>query len=98
MKRGRRTAAPPQPAGGLPKQLCALAKERLEQEYLGFVSGTSTEDPRQFVARSAAAREALEHLAQLRALNADPAAAEQEPSTDEVLAAARAGMAREDGT
>jgi hypothetical protein len=97
MKRGRKTpGAPPPP--GIAGEAVAAAKEKLTGDYLGFVNDTATEDPKHFVARSAAAREALEHLAQLRELAGEDAsddAADAGPSTDDVLVAARAGIADE---
>lgn len=95
MKRPRKAPAPP--AGTIPPELLALAQEKLESDYLGYLSGTSEEDPKRFTARLEAAQAALDHLAHLRALaglapeDAEPA----EPSTDEVLEAARADMAHE---
>ncbi|WP_270937978.1 hypothetical protein [Falsiroseomonas oryzae] len=97
MKRARKPAAPA--PSGIAPELRDLAKERLEQDYLGFISGTSTEDPKLYIARSAAAREALEHLAQLRILSGEPPVGEEaEPTPDELLAAMRAGIALENKT
>jgi hypothetical protein len=103
MKRGRKTPTPtPPPPPGITKDAAASAQEMLTATYLGFVQGTATEDPRHFVARSAAAREALEHLAQLRALSGEAPSgedgAEAEPTTDEFLAAMRAVIADENKT
>jgi hypothetical protein len=91
MKRSR-TAAPPLAA--ISKELHALAKEKLEEDYLGFVSDTATEDPKRFIARNAAARDALEHLAQLRAQAAPDEGGEApaEPTLQQLIEAARAGL------
>jgi len=83
--------------GGLSKPLADLAKETLEGEYFAFVSNTSAEDPKAYIARTAAARAALDHIAALRDLQgAEPEA--PEASNDDLLLSARAGMASEDGT
>ena len=94
MKRTRKTpiAAPPP---GLAKDLALRAQQKLAETYVGFVQDTTEEDPKRFVARSAAAREALEHLAQLRALTMEDSEEEAEPSPEELLAAARAQLATE---
>ena len=94
MKRGRKPA-PPAPTA-IPKELGEFAKDKLEKDYVAFLAGTATEDPKLFIARIAAAREALEHLAQLQALSGEPPAGEAaEPTTDEVLEAARVDIALE---
>jgi hypothetical protein len=74
-------------------ELRDMARQELEGSYAGFVSNMSNEDPKHFIARNAAAREALEHLAQLRDLAGDPA--EAEPSEEALLAEARAAIADE---
>jgi hypothetical protein len=94
MKRGRKPATPA--PGGIPKALAEFAEEKLRGDYLAFVAGTTTEDPKQFLARIAAAREALDHLAQLRALAGDEQPDDPASDTDAVIEAARAGMASED--
>lgn len=87
------------PAAPLPEPLCSLAQERLQEDYLAFLADTASEDPKHYIARSGAAREALAHLAELRTLATGAAAApDAEPTTDEVLEAARAGMAQENKT
>jgi hypothetical protein len=94
MKRSRKPT-PPAP-GGIPREVYELAKEKLEQDYLGFVAGTATEDPKVFAARHEAAQAALDHLAQLWALaGAAPAGEPAEPSTEELLEVARANIANE---
>jgi hypothetical protein len=96
MKRGRKTPiAPPPP--GLAKEVALRAQQKLAETYAGFLDDTTDEDPKRFIARSTAAREALEHLAQLRALAMEEAAEEDaaEPSAEELLAAARAQLAGE---
>lgn len=93
MKRSR--TRPTSPAGGLTPAIHAAAWARLEQDYAALVTGTATEDPRTIVTRIAAAGEVLAHLAQLAAL-AGIQAADEPARVDAVLAAARAGMARED--
>ncbi|WP_237214731.1 hypothetical protein [Falsiroseomonas oryziterrae] len=95
MKRGRK--AHPIAARGISRPLAELAQETLETDYFGFVSNTATEDPKAYIARTAAARAALDHMAALRDLQgAEPEA--PEASNDDLLLSARAGMASEDGT
>ena len=94
MKRGRKTPTAPM-SPGIAKDVALRAQAKLTETYDGFVHDTATEDPKRFVARSAAAREALEHLAQLRALTMQDAEEEAEPSPEELLAAARAHLADE---
>ena len=99
MKRGRKTPiAPPPP--GIAKEVAMRAQAKLTETYDGFVHDTATEDPKRFIARSAAAREALEHLAQLRTLAIEETAEEDtaEPSAEECLAEARAHFANENKT
>jgi len=88
----RKPRKPSPKAPVLPSDLRERAEKNLQDSYDGFISGTSEEEPRHFVTRSAAAREALEHLAQLRELAGDP---EAEPSGNAVLAEARAEIADE---
>jgi hypothetical protein len=96
MKRARKPA-PAAPA--IAKDLFETARVKLETDYIGFVSDTATEDPKRFVARNAAARDALEHLAQLAvhagAPEEDVAA---EPTIQEIIEAARRGIADENKT
>lgn len=94
MKRGRKTPTAPM-SPGIAKDVALRAQAKLTETYDGFVHDTATEDPKRFVARSAAAREALEHLAQLRTLAVEEAEEEAEPSAEDVLAAARAHFADE---
>ena len=94
MKRGRKTPTAPM-SPGIAKDVALRAQAKLTETYDGFVHDTATEDPTRFVARSAAAREALEHLAQLRTLAVEEAEEEAEPSAEDVLAAARAHFADE---
>jgi hypothetical protein len=97
MRRGRKPAPPV--AGGIPREVYELAKEKLEQDYLGFVAGTATEDPKLFAARHEAAQAALDHLAQLWTLaGAAPAGEPAEPSTEDLLEVARANIANENKT
>ncbi len=96
MKRPRRTpeAAP----AGFPlldSAMLAMAVQRLQGDYAAYVSDTAEEDPKRYAARSAAAREALEHLRLLASLFGPQGDAAADPSDAEVLAAARAGMASE---
>ena len=93
MKRGRKTQAV-LALPGIAKDVALRAQVKLTETYDGFVHDTATEDPKRFVARSAAAREALEHLAQLRALAREEIAEEDaaEPSAEELLAVARAHL------
>ena len=97
MKRGRKIPTTPMPPG-IAKDVALRAQAKLTETYDGFVHDTATEDPKRFVARSAAAREALEHLAQLRTLASEEATEEDpaEPSAEECLAAARAHLSGED--
>jgi hypothetical protein len=93
MKRSRKASAP-QPA--VAKELFDLAQQRLQQDYIGFVSDTATEDPKRFIARNAAARDALDHLALLanQAAPAEEAEAEGagEPTLQQLIEAARIGL------
>ena len=99
MKRGRKTPTTPMPPG-IAKDVALRAQAKLTETFEGFVHDTATEDPKRFIARSAAAREALEHLAQLRALAIEETAEDDtaEPSAEECLAAARAHFADENKT
>lgn len=89
MKRPRK---PGPKAPLLPPELRERAARKLQASYDAFISGTAEEEPKQFLTRSAAAREALEHLAQLQEVAGE---AEAEPSEAAVLAEARAQLARE---
>jgi hypothetical protein len=95
MKRGRKTQAEAAPALPLDPALRAQLRAQLAQDYAAFVGGTATEDPKLFLARIAAAKEALEQLQQLDAKREAGAA---EPTEEEVLAAARATIASENKT
>ena len=97
MKRGRKTPTAPM-SPGIAKDVALRAQAKLTETYDGFVHDTATEDPKRFVARSAAAREALEHLAQLRTLAVEEAEEDAEPSAEDLLAAARAHLADENKT
>ena len=92
MKRIRKTPTTPV-SPGIAKDVALRAQAKLTETYDGFVHDTATEDPKRFIARSAAAREALEHLAQLRALAMEDAEEDAEPSAEDLLAAARAHLA-----
>lgn len=94
MKRGRPPRAAPA-ACGIAPALYELAKGTLEEHYVAFLAGTSAEDPKLFIARSAAARETLAHLAQLETMAGPGFEPPPEPSNDDVLASARADMAHE---
>jgi hypothetical protein len=97
MKRGTKNAAPA--AGSIPTEVFQLAKEKLQDDYLGFVAGTATEDPKHFAARHVAARAALDHLALLCTLAGEVAAPDDTANTtDELLLAMRADMADENKT
>ena len=97
MKRGRKTdKATPAPSAALAPPVRDVVRAKLEQDYAAFVTGTATEDPKQFVARIAAAREAYEHLRQIG--ETGPEDAPREPTEAEVLAEARAGLADENKT
>ncbi|WP_372616878.1 hypothetical protein [Falsiroseomonas sp.] len=91
MKRSRKGAAP---QAAVTKELFDLARQKLEEDYLGFVSDTATEDPKRFIARNAAARDALDHLAQLaaQAAPAEEAEAPAEPTLQQLIEAARIGL------
>ena len=96
MKRAPRSA--PVPRATIPPELFQLAKERLQDDYLAFVAGTATEDPKVFAARHAAARAALDHLALLCTLAGDAPTDDTPSAMDELLLATRAGMASENRT
>jgi len=81
----------------LPPELQELATEKLREDYFGFISDTATEDPKHFIGRIAAADAAYGHLAILRDAQ-DAAAPDADPSTDDVLAEARTGIAHENKT
>ncbi|HEV7267814.1 MAG TPA: hypothetical protein VGN83_23350 [Falsiroseomonas sp.] len=91
MKRSRKATAP---QAAVTKELFDLAKEKLQEDYLGFVSDTATEDPKRFIARNAAARDALDHLAQLatQAMPAEDVEAAAEPTLQQLIEAARIGL------
>jgi hypothetical protein len=94
MKRSQTSPAPA--AGSIPAEVFQLAKEKLQDDYLGFVAGTATDDPKQFAARHVAARAALDHLALLCTLAGEVATPDDAPNaTDELLLATRADMADE---
>jgi hypothetical protein len=94
MKRGRKPAPR---LRAIPPEVAELVRGKLNEDYLGFVAGTNTEDPKAYVARDAAARAVLDHLAVLGELDGEAADA-PEASNDDLLLCARAGMASEDGT
>lgn len=97
MKRAQRNTAAT--TGSIPPEVFQLAKEKLQDDYLGFVAGTATEDPKHFAARHVAARAALDHLALLCTLAGDEATQDDAANaTDELLLATRAGMAEENKT
>jgi hypothetical protein len=78
----------------LPKEVHDLAKEKLAEDYLGFISNTHGEDPKSYVQRDAAARAAYEHLSLIRT---DAGELEQAaPGPAETLIEARAGLAAEE--
>jgi hypothetical protein len=89
MKRPRRTT--PQPPV-LPPALHQLAQEKLHEDYLAFASNTADEDPKHFIARDAAAQQALGHLVRLAEL---AGTAEAEPNEADALTSARACIASE---
>ena len=93
MKRARK----PAPAvTAIDKDVFDTAREKLAADYLGFVSDTATEDPKRFVARNAAARDALEHLGELALHAAVPEEdAPAEPTIQQLIEAARRGVADE---
>jgi hypothetical protein len=97
MKRPRKPATP---AAAIAKDLFDAARGKLEADYVGFVSDTATEDPKRFIARNAAARDALEHLVQLATHAAAPDAAEGagEHAIQQLIEAARRGVADENKT
>jgi hypothetical protein len=95
MKRPTKATTPP--FASIPAELRDLAQRKLRESYREFVGDTSAEDPKHFIARSAAAREALDHLARLEAgatLPEEPV----EPTDDELIEDARADLARESGS
>jgi hypothetical protein len=97
MKRPRKPAGP---GGPIARALFDAARGRLESDYIGFVHDTATEDPKRFVARNAAAREALEHLVQL-ATHAGAQEPEEGPgdhTIQQLIEAARRGVADENKT
>lgn len=97
MKRARRPATQ---TAAIAKELFDLARGKLEADYIGFVSDTATEDPKRFIARNAAARDALEHLVQLatHAGTAEGAEATAEPTIPQLIEAARRGVEDENKT
>jgi hypothetical protein len=97
MKRPRKPATP---AAAIAKDLFDAARGKLETDYIGFVSDTATEDPKRFMARNAAARDALEHLVQLATHVAAPDAPEGagDHAIQLLIEAARRGVADENKT
>jgi hypothetical protein len=88
MKRPQKTTLPP--AQVLPRTVLDLAKERLADDYLGFVSGTAAEEPKLYVQRIEAAGAAYEQLERIGGAGEEPAEA-----TDDVLRDLRLHMSSE---
>ena len=96
MKRPRKPAPT---TAAIAKELFEVARGKLETDYLGFVCDTAAEDPKRFIARNAAARDALEHLVQLTThAGAEPEEAAAEPTLQDLIEAARRGVADENKT
>jgi hypothetical protein len=97
MKRGRKASDKPAgPVAALPREMVDRARAKLQADFLDFLADTATEDPKRYLARLAAAREAAENLARLDELTgASGPAVPSEPSEAELLAAARAALAHE---
>ncbi|NKC29424.1 hypothetical protein [Falsiroseomonas selenitidurans] len=100
MKRPRREKAPP--ASPLPRETLAAAMQRVAGDYAEFVAswprGEVPPDPKAFAAHQAAARAALAHMAELAAMTGHFAGQPEEAAPDDaqLLAMARAQMAREE--
>lgn len=96
MKPPRKTATPAIPPG-IARAFYDLAKQKLEQDSLDFLCGTSEEDPKHYALRIAAAREALGLLHELAGM-AGIVEGRVEPTEEETLAAARRAIANENRT
>ena len=94
----RPTATTRRKAPGVPRAKLAAVLDRVAEEYAHFVSDPPLEDvppdPKNFAARQSAARAALAHISELAALAAGDAEAPEE-TVDDILAKARATVARE---
>jgi hypothetical protein len=96
MKRPRKAA---NPTAAIAKELFDAARGKLETDYIGFVQDTATEDPKRFIARNAAARDALEHLVQLAGhAGALEPEGPGEHTLQQLIEAARRGVADENKT
>jgi hypothetical protein len=97
MKRPRKAATP---GAAIAKELFDAARGKLETDYIGFVQDTATEDPKRFIARNAAARDALEHLVQLATHSGalDPVEGPGDHTIQQLIEAARRGVADENKT
>jgi hypothetical protein len=78
------------PSQVLPKAVLDLARERLSDDYLGFVSGTAAEEPKLYILRIDAADAAYDQLERIG--GAGEATAE---TSDDVLRGARLHMSSE---
>ncbi|MGG5820500.1 hypothetical protein [Falsiroseomonas sp. HW251] len=92
-----RKPAPPVVSAAVAQALHDLAKDQLEQDYLGFVSGSTDQDPKAYLQRIAAANAALESLTLLAAVNT-PAGEDADTGGEAELATARAAIADENKT
>jgi hypothetical protein len=92
-----RKTARPAPLPVLPAEYHDLARGKLLEDWLAFIAGTHTEDPKLYVARAAAADAALAMLTKLRDAH-DARALEAEPTLEQEIACARLSLASENKT
>jgi hypothetical protein len=78
------------PSQVLPKATLDLVREKLSGDYLGFVEGTGTEDPKPYILRIEAANAAYEQLERLGGAGEAPA-----DTGDDVLRDVRLHMSSE---
>jgi hypothetical protein len=90
MRRAQKGSLPP--ARILPKAVLDRAKEKLSDDWLGFVAGTSAEDPKPYILRLEAAEAAYSALERIGGAGETPADAD-----DDVLRGLRLHMAAEAG-
>lgn len=86
----RRAKRPPAQVQVLPRAVLDLAKEKLSDDWLGFVAGTSEDDPKRYVGRMEAANAAYDMLERIGGAGEPP-----EAEADDVLRSVRLDIASE---